>query len=65
MLTRAEDNININTSNIFAMEDVTLINETYQIIWRVQLQKEFMYYLNIIALNSLGVTISETFPISK
>ena len=57
--------MNMNTSNIFAWEDVTLINETYQIIWRVQLQKEFMYYLNIIALNSLGVTISEAFPISK
>ena len=65
MLTRAGDNININTSNIFAWEDVTSMNETYQIIWRVQLQKEFMYYLNIIILNSLGMTISEAFPISK
>ena len=57
--------MNMNTSNIFAWEDITLINETYQIIWRVRLQKEFMYYLNIITQNSLGVTISETFQISK
>ena len=57
--------MNMNTSNIFAWEDITLINETYQIIWRVQFQKEFMYYLNIIAQNSLGVTISEAFQISK
>ena len=57
--------MNINTSNIFVWEDITLINETYQIIWRVQLQKEYMYYLSIITLNSLGVTISEAFPISK
>ena len=55
----------MNTSNIFAWEDVTLINETYKITWKMQLQKEFMYYLNIIALNSLGVTISEAFKISK
>ena len=57
--------MNMNTSNIFAWEDIKLINETYKIIWRVQLQKEFMYYLNIIAQNSLGVTISEAFEISK
>ena len=55
----------MNTSNIFSWEDITLKNETYQIIWRVQLQKEFMYYLNIIAQNSLDVTISEAFQISK
>ena len=65
MLTRAGDTMNMNTSNIFAWEDITLINETYQIIWKVQLQKECMYYLNIITLNSLGVTISEAFQISK
>ena len=65
MLTRAGDNMNMNTSNIFAWEDITLINKTYQIIWRVQLQKEFIYYLNIITQNSLGVKISEAFLISK
>ena len=65
MLTRAGDTMNMNTSNIFGWEDVTLVTETYQIIWKVQLQKEFMYYLNIITLNSLGVTISEAFQISK
>ena len=36
----------MNTSNIFAWEDVTLINETYQIIWKLQFQKEFMYEYN-------------------
>ena len=65
MLTRAGDKMNMNTSNIFGWEDVTLMYETYKITWKMQFQKGFMFYLNIIALNSLGVTISEAFQISK
>ena len=45
--------MNINISNSFALEGVTFLNKTYQIEWTVQLEKGFMYYLNVLALNFL------------